>query len=105
MPQDKNSRQLIELKNFGSNPGMLKCWLYLPTILAPKTPLAVVLHGCTQNAATYDHGTGWSKLAEKKGFAVLFPGQQRANNAHLCFTGSSRATSGAMPWKPFRSGR
>lgn len=85
MPQHKNSRQLIELKNFGSNPGMLKSWLYLPTILAPKTPLVVVLHGCTQNAATYDHGTGWSKLAEEKGFAVLFPEQQRANNANLCF--------------------
>ena len=85
MPQQTNWCQLIELKNFGSNPGMLKCWLYLPTILAPKTPLVVVLHGCTQNAATYDHGTGWSKLAEEKGFAVLFPEQQRANNANLCF--------------------
>lgn len=85
MTQRRNSRELIELKNFGSNPGMLKCWLYLPTILAPKTPLVVVLHGCTQNAATYDHGSGWSKLAEEKGFAVLFPEQQRANNANLCF--------------------
>lgn len=85
MPQQTNSRQLIELKNFGSNPGMLKCWLYLPTILAPKTPLVVVLHGCTHNAATYDHGTGWSKLAEEKGFAVLFAEQQRANNANLCY--------------------
>ncbi|KAA0687346.1 hypothetical protein DTW90_33290 [Neorhizobium sp. P12A] len=80
-----NSRQLSELKNFGSNPGSLKCWLYLPTILAPKTPLVVVLHGCTQNAAIYDHGSGWSKLAEEKGFAILYPEQQRANNANLCF--------------------
>lgn len=73
------------MKNFGANPGKLKCWLYLPTILAPKTPLVVVLHGCTQNAAAYDHGSGWSKLSEEKGFAVLFPEQQRANNANLCF--------------------
>ncbi len=85
MTRDPDSHQLIELKNFGSNPGMLKCWLNLPTILAPKAPLVVVLHGCTQNAAAYDHGSGWSKLAEKKGFAVLFPEQQRTNNANLCF--------------------
>jgi poly(hydroxyalkanoate) depolymerase family esterase len=85
VPQHTNSRQLIELKNFGSNPGMLKCWLYLPTILAPKTPLVVVLHGCTQNAEIYDYGSGWSKLAEQKGFAVLFPEQNRNNNANLCF--------------------
>jgi poly(3-hydroxybutyrate) depolymerase len=55
VPQHTNSRQLIELRNFGSNPGLLRCWLYLPTILAPKTPLIVVPHGCTQAAATYDH--------------------------------------------------
>nr|WP_210341828.1 PHB depolymerase family esterase [Rhizobium setariae] len=76
---------MVELTNFGSNPGVLKCWLYLPTILAPKTPLVVVMHGCAQNAAAFDLGSGWSQLAEEKGFAVLFPEQQRANNANLCF--------------------
>ena len=50
-----------------------------------KSRLVVVLHGCTQNAEIYDHGSGWSKLAEEKGFAVLFPEQQRTNNANLCF--------------------
>lgn len=85
MPRDTNSRALAELRSFGSNPGALKCWLYLPTILAPKTPLVVVLHGCTQTAAGYDLGAGWTQLAEEKGFAVLFPEQQRANNANLCF--------------------
>jgi poly(hydroxyalkanoate) depolymerase family esterase len=44
-----------------------------------------VLHGCTQTAAGYDHGTGWSQLADEAAFAVLFPEQQRANNANLCF--------------------
>ncbi|CCV05639.1 putative Feruloyl esterase [Mesorhizobium metallidurans STM 2683] len=47
--------------------------------------LVVVLHGCTQNAAGYDHGSGWSQLAAEEGFAVLFPEQQRANNPNLCF--------------------
>ena len=45
----------------------------------------VVLHGCTQNAALYDRGSGWSELAERHGFAVLFPEQTRANNHNLCF--------------------
>ncbi|HWU60914.1 MAG TPA: PHB depolymerase family esterase [Ensifer sp.] len=98
MTQHMNSRRLAELKNFGSNPGMLKCWLHLPAILAPKTPLVVVLHGCTQSATAYDHGSGWSKLAEEKGFAVLFPEQQRVNNANLCFNwfdpGDIRRASG-----------
>jgi poly(hydroxyalkanoate) depolymerase family esterase len=44
----------------------------------------VVLHGCTQTAAGYDHGSGWSDLAERHGFALLFPEQRRENNPNLC---------------------
>lgn len=44
-----------------------------------------MLHGCTQDAATYDQGAGWSKAADEHGFAVLLPEQQRANNPNLCF--------------------
>jgi poly(hydroxyalkanoate) depolymerase family esterase len=82
--QSENTR-LVELTSFGANPGALKAWLYLPSIMAPNTPLVVVLHGCTQTAAGYDLGSGWSDLAEKRGFALLYPEQQRANNGNLCF--------------------
>jgi poly(hydroxyalkanoate) depolymerase family esterase len=85
LSRTKTPRALVEVTRFGSNPGSLRCWLYLPTILAPKAPLVVVLHGCTQTAAGYDHGSGWTRLAEEKGFVVLLPEQQRANNANLCF--------------------
>jgi len=44
-----------------------------------------VLHGCTQNASVYDHGSGWSRLADRHGFALLFPEQSRSNNPNLCF--------------------
>ena len=30
-------------------------------------------------------GSGWSELAERHGFALLFPQQTRANNGNLCF--------------------
>jgi poly(hydroxyalkanoate) depolymerase family esterase len=33
----------------------------------------------------YDHGAGWSQLADELGFALLFPQQERANNPNLCF--------------------
>ncbi len=69
----------------GTNPGGLRMLSYVPPGLAPSAPLVVVLHGCTQNAAAYDHGSGWSTLADRHGFALLFPEQQRANNSNLCF--------------------
>ena len=45
----------------------------------------VVLHGCTQTAAGYELGAGWSTLARRYGFALLMPEQTKANNARLCF--------------------
>jgi poly(hydroxyalkanoate) depolymerase family esterase len=59
--------------------------VHLPERLPSGAPLVVVLHGCTQNAAEYDHRSGWSLLADRSGFAVLFPEQQRSNNPNLCF--------------------
>jgi poly(hydroxyalkanoate) depolymerase family esterase len=85
MAHHQNSDGLSELTGFGANPGALRGWLYLPDLLARKTPLVVVLHGCTQTAAGYGRGSGWIKLAEQKGFALLFPEQQRSNNANGCF--------------------
>lgn len=45
----------------------------------------MVLHGCTQSAAGYNYHSGWSALAESRGFILLFPQQKRANNPNLCF--------------------
>ena len=67
------------------NPGNLLARTYVPKGVKAGAPLVVVLHGCTQNAAVYDHGSGWSQLADRHGFVLLFPEQQRANNPMLCF--------------------
>ncbi|WID99418.1 PHB depolymerase family esterase [Bosea vestrisii] len=79
------SGRLGTLPEFGGNPGALLARTYLPRELPAGAPLVVVLHGCTQTASGYDLGSGWSTLADRDGFALLFPEQQRANNANLCF--------------------
>jgi poly(hydroxyalkanoate) depolymerase family esterase len=77
--------RLLDMTTTAANPGDLAARLYLPEGLEPGAPLVVVLHGCTQNAAGYDHGSGWSTLADRHGFALLYPEQKRGNNANLCF--------------------
>ena len=79
------SSRLTPLSDFGSNPGALNGHVYIPQTLAPNAALVVVLHGCTQNAGSYDIGAGWSDMADRHGFALLFPEQQRQNNPNLCF--------------------
>lgn len=77
--------RLSPLGDFGANPGALQGYCYVPQRLPADAPLVVVLHGCTQTAAGYDNGAGWSQLADRHGFALLYPEQQRANNPNLCF--------------------
>lgn len=82
---EQRPSRLVEVADFGSNPGNLRMLTYVPATLAPAAGLVVVLHGCTQTAATYDYGTGWSQLADRYGFAVLLPEQRRGNNPLRCF--------------------
>ena len=76
---------LVEISGFGTNPGALKMFAFVPDQLPRGSALVVVLHGCGQTAAGYDFGTGWSTLAKRYGFALLMPEQQGSNNANTCF--------------------
>ena len=79
------SSHLREIRNFGSNPGALRMFIHLPPQVSEDRALVVVLHGCTQSAAGYDLGAGWSTLADRFGFVLLLPEQQRSNNPNGCF--------------------
>jgi poly(hydroxyalkanoate) depolymerase family esterase len=76
---------LVETTAFGTNPGALRMFSYVPNSVPHRPALVVVLHGCGQTAAGYDLGAGWSTLAKRYGFALLMPEQQPSNNAATCF--------------------
>jgi poly(hydroxyalkanoate) depolymerase family esterase len=83
--QSSQAATLTEVTGFGSNPGNLRMFVYVPTGLATNRPLVVALHGCSQTAASYDNETGWTKWADAYGFALVLPQQQNSNNAGKCF--------------------
>jgi poly(hydroxyalkanoate) depolymerase family esterase len=83
--EDSLQSPLVEVTGFGSNPGSLRMFSFVPDHLPKRPALVVVLHGCGQTAAGYDVGAGWSMLAQRYGFVLLMPEQQSANNAHTCF--------------------
>src|SRR5262245_52717305 len=76
---------LTEVTGFGSNPGALKMFNFVPAGLPSGAPLVVVLHGCTETASSYSTQTGWGDLATRFGFATVFAEQQTANNSLGCF--------------------
>jgi poly(hydroxyalkanoate) depolymerase family esterase len=75
---------LTRVTTFGSNPGALAMYEYVPAALPSGRPLVVVLHGCTQVAADMERA-GWNTLADQHQFAVVYPEQQTANNSVRCF--------------------
>ena len=76
---------LTAVTGFGSNPGNLKMFEYIPTGLAANRPLVVLLHGCSATAAAIDNESGWTKWADQYQFALVLPEQKPANNAARCF--------------------
>jgi poly(hydroxyalkanoate) depolymerase family esterase len=82
-------------KSYLSVPGerRLLYWLYQPAgqAQAPR-PLVVMLHGCQQTATDFAAATRMNELAERKGFAVLYPQQSTTSDSHRCWHWYQRAT-------------
>jgi poly(hydroxyalkanoate) depolymerase family esterase len=84
-PAQANTASLTQVTGFGSNPGSLGMFDYVPTTAGSNAPLVVALHGCTQQAADYYNDSGWPKYADLWGFDIVFPQQSSANNSEDCF--------------------
>ncbi|WP_449426255.1 hypothetical protein [Rhodanobacter lindaniclasticus] len=55
---------LVEATDFGSNPGHLRMFYYVPPPQLPAdAPLVVVAHGCLQTAQEMADTSGWVELA------------------------------------------
>jgi poly(hydroxyalkanoate) depolymerase family esterase len=78
----------------GAAPGRrMSYWLYLPSTPAGEPmPLLVMLHGCQQTATQFADGTRMNRLAEEKGFAVLYPQQSVRGHPNRCWHWYERNT-------------
>lgn len=68
-------------------------WLYLPPEAGQAPlPLVLMLHGCQQTVTDFAQSTRMNTLAARKGFAVLYPQQSAAADAHRCWHWYKRST-------------
>lgn len=75
---------MMAVAHFGSNPGDIEMYAYVPRDMPANAPLVVSLHGCRQDAEAYSHA-GWKGLADRWKFYLIFPEQSRSNNAYRCW--------------------
>lgn len=85
-PPARAASTLNQVTGFGSNPGNLAMYSYVPQNLAQGAPLVVALHGCTQTANDYYSHSGWPQFADQWGFTVVFPQTSSTNNSLSCFS-------------------
>jgi poly(hydroxyalkanoate) depolymerase family esterase len=82
----------------GQAPGQaMSYWLYIPQHVPDAAarhglPLIVMLHGCHQSATQFAQGTRMNRLAEQKGYAVLYPQQAASTQAHRCWRWYDKST-------------
>lgn len=86
------------LPELGQVPRRLPYFLYLPdkapsqAMRSRGRPLLVMLHGCEQSATQFADGTRMNRLAERKGYAVLYPQQSLRAHARRCWKWYDRQT-------------
>ena len=64
--------------------------LYVPPHVSRRNggdllPLVVMIHGCRQTAEAFERGTRMSAIADREGFAVLYPDQATFANIRRCW--------------------
>jgi len=91
-PARAQTTALVQVTDFGSNPGGLRMWKYVPAGTPQNAPLVLALHACTQQAADYVKA-GWNALADQYKFYVVYPEQTSTNNALTCFNWAGNNTN------------
>lgn len=64
---------LTEVTSFGSNPGSLNMYIYVPANVATSPGVVFTLHGASGNAQQQFTSTPYATLAERYGFIAVYP--------------------------------
>lgn len=64
---------LTQVANFGSNPGSLNMYIYVPANIASSPGVVFTLHGASGNAQQQFTSTPYATLAERYGFIAVYP--------------------------------
>jgi poly(hydroxyalkanoate) depolymerase family esterase len=86
MASPASAASLVQVTNFGSNPGSLQMYVYVPDSVKASPPILVAMHQCTQSGPAFFSGTEFASLANQYGFIVIYPSVTRSGS---CFDVSS----------------
>ena len=83
---------LVEVTNFGSNPGGMRMHIYVPDTRPANPAIVVAMHGCGGSGPGFYSGSEFATLANQYGYIVIYPSaMQEAGFGHCFDTWSAAA--------------
>ncbi|MFC7247808.1 PHB depolymerase family esterase [Catellatospora aurea] len=76
---------LVEVTNFGSNPGGMRMHVYVPDSRPANPAIVVAMHGCGGSGPGFYSGSEFASLANQYGFIVIYPSAMQEAGFGRCF--------------------
>ncbi len=80
-----SAASLVEVTDFGSNPGGLRMHVYVPDSRPAQPAIVVAMHGCGGSGPGFYQGSEFASLADQKGFIVIYPTATKQTAMSNCF--------------------
>lgn len=85
LPSEAKAAELVEVQDFGDNPGGLQMHIYVPDSLQDSPPVVVAMHGCGGNGPSFAQMSEFNGLADQLGFIVIYPTATKQTAMANCF--------------------
>jgi poly(hydroxyalkanoate) depolymerase family esterase len=80
-----SAASLVEVTNFGNNPGGMRMHVYVPDVRPANPAIVVAMHGCGGSGPGFYSGSEFASLANRRGFIVIYPSAQQQAGFGKCF--------------------
>jgi poly(hydroxyalkanoate) depolymerase family esterase len=80
-----SAASLVEVTNFGNNPGGMRMHIYVPDVHPANPAIVVAMHGCGGSGPGFYSGSEFASLADRYGFVVIYPSAQQQAGFGKCF--------------------
>ncbi len=76
---------LVQVTNFGSNPGGMEMYVYVPNTHPANPAIVVAMHGCGGTGPGFYSGSEFASLADRYGYIVIYPSAEQQAGFGKCF--------------------
>lgn len=76
---------LVQVNNFGSNPGGMQMYIYVPNTHPANPAIVVAMHGCGGSGPQFYASSEFASLADRYGFIVIYPSAEQEAGFGKCF--------------------